>query len=216
MEYLCYILSRIFSTCRKHFSVLSSLMTYHRVCNQINTMGVTSGAGTDYPSKVPGFTPVLVGFVLFDDQIYMYVLQIVVCTLYFFFWPLCCLFFFDIRILITPLVSLNLSYGPFKQIQMCRSFSLLAYIYGVVGDQIIKGPGGSMSQVVGLPNNSYKPITYVAWVRTLRCKLQKGCTRLRPQVIKFTSCLPIVGGYLVVLRLLPPLKLVSMIQLKYC
>jgi hypothetical protein len=24
---------------------------------------------------------------------------------YFFFWPLCCLFFFDIRILITPLVS---------------------------------------------------------------------------------------------------------------
>jgi len=25
------------------------------------------------------------------------------CT--FFFWPLCCLFFFDIRILITPLVS---------------------------------------------------------------------------------------------------------------
>ena len=25
--------------------------------------------------------------------------------LYFFFWPLCCLFFFDLRILITPLVS---------------------------------------------------------------------------------------------------------------
>ena len=30
--------------------------------------------------------------------------------LYFFFWPLCCLFFFDIRILITPLVSSNISY----------------------------------------------------------------------------------------------------------
>ena len=29
------------------------------------------------------------------------------CT--FFFWPLCCLFFFDIRILITPLVSSNSS-----------------------------------------------------------------------------------------------------------
>ena len=29
--------------------------------------------------------------------------------LYFFFWPLCCLFFFDIRILITPLVSSNSS-----------------------------------------------------------------------------------------------------------
>ena len=31
------------------------------------------------------------------------------CT--FFLWPLCCLFFFDIRILITPLVSSNSSYN---------------------------------------------------------------------------------------------------------
>ena len=39
--------------------------------------------------------------------------------LYFFFWPLCCLFFFDIRILIAPLVSSNYS---FKQINInkCR------------------------------------------------------------------------------------------------
>jgi hypothetical protein len=29
--------------------------------------------------------------------------------LYFFFWPLCCLFFYDIRILIAPLVSSNSS-----------------------------------------------------------------------------------------------------------
>ena len=35
-----------------------------------------------------------------------------------------------------------------------------------------------MSQVVGLPNNSYKPITNTAWVRARLCKLQKGCTRL--------------------------------------
>ena len=28
----------------------------------------------------------------------------------FFFWPLCCLFFFDIQILITPLVSSNTSF----------------------------------------------------------------------------------------------------------
>ena len=44
---------------------------------------------------------------------------------------------------------------------------------------IIKGVrGGSMSQVVGLFNTSYKPITNTAWVRTRICKLQKGCTRL--------------------------------------
>ena len=35
-----------------------------------------------------------------------------------------------------------------------------------------------MSLVVGLPSNSYKPITNTAWVRAQLCKLQKGCTRL--------------------------------------
>jgi hypothetical protein len=35
-----------------------------------------------------------------------------------------------------------------------------------------------MSSVVGLPNNSYKPITNTAWVRARLCKLQIGCTRL--------------------------------------
>ena len=40
----------------------------------------------------------------------------------------------------------------------------------------------------------------------------KKCTRLAAdKVIKFTSCLPMVGGSLRVLRLLPPLKLVAMI-----
>jgi hypothetical protein len=44
-----------------------------------------------------------------------------------------------------------------------------------------EGPGGSMSWVVGLPNNSYKPITNTAWVRTWLCKLQKRVhsTRIR-------------------------------------
>jgi len=48
--------------------------------------------------------PVLVGFALLDVEFYMNVLYIVVCPFVLFFWPLCCLFF-DIRILITPLVS---------------------------------------------------------------------------------------------------------------
>ena len=41
-----------------------------------------------------------------------------------------------------------------------------------------QGPGGSMSQVVGVPNNSYKHITNTAWLRARLCKLQKWCTRL--------------------------------------
>jgi hypothetical protein len=41
----------------------------------------------------------------------------------------------------------------------------------------IWGPGW-LSELVGLPNNSYKPITNTAWVCAWLCKLQKGCTRL--------------------------------------
>ena len=41
-----------------------------------------------------------------------------------------------------------------------------------------RAPGGSMSQIVGLPNNSYKHNTNTTWVRALLYKLQKGCTRL--------------------------------------
>ena len=89
------------------------------------------------------------------------------------------------------------------------SFLLLYSVYV----HVCRGPGGSMSQVVGLPNNSYKPITNTARVRTRLCKLQKGCTRFAAATIKFTSCLLMVGGSLRVL-LLPPLKLVAMIQLK--
>ena len=71
-----------------------------------------------------------------------------------------------------------------------------------------------MSQVVGLPNNSYKPITNTVWVSARLCKLKKGALDSQLQVIKFTSCLPMVGGSLRVLWLLPPLKQVAMIQLK--
>jgi hypothetical protein len=40
---------------------------------------------------------------------------------------------------------------------------------------------------------------------------KKGALDSQPQGIKFTSCLPMVGGSLRVLRLLPPLTLVAMI-----
>jgi hypothetical protein len=40
---------------------------------------------------------------------------------------------------------------------------------------------------------------------------KKKALNSQPQVIKFNSCLSMVGGSLRVLRLLPPLKLVAMI-----
>ena len=58
---------------------LSSLITWHRKSNQINTTGAISGAGTAYPSRAPEFIPCFSGFVLLDLQFYVYVLQNVVC-----------------------------------------------------------------------------------------------------------------------------------------
>ena len=94
----------ICSTCRKHFPVLYSFMTYHRVYNQINTTGANSGAVTAYPSGPPEFTP---GF-QWGSCYLIFSLMCMFCRslfvlLYLFFWSLCCLFFFDIRILITSL-----------------------------------------------------------------------------------------------------------------
>jgi hypothetical protein len=39
---------------------------------------------------------------------------------------------------------------------------------------------------------------------------KKGAFDSQPQVIKFSSCLPMIGGSLRVLQLLPPLKLITM------
>jgi hypothetical protein len=71
----------------------------------------------------------------------------------------------------------------------------------------LQGPGGSMSYVVGLPNNWYSPITNTAWVRAGFVNYKKGALDSQPQVIKFTICLPMVDDSLRVLRLLPPLTL---------
>jgi hypothetical protein len=80
-----------------------------QVCSKINTTGTTSGAGHAFPSGaskfIPGFSGVrvtrsLVLCVCFVDRC------LYLCT---FFFDICCLFFFYLRILITPLVSSNSS-----------------------------------------------------------------------------------------------------------
>ena len=80
-------------SCRKYFPVLSSSMTYHRVCNWSNTTGATNGAGTAYPSGAPEFTHGL-------RVTRSLVLCVMLCRslfvlLSFFFLPMCCLSFFD-------------------------------------------------------------------------------------------------------------------------
>ena len=73
----------------------------------MNTTGVTSGAGTAYPSEAPVFTSVFSG-VRVTRSLVLYIC-FVDRFMYIFFCSLCCLIFFDMRILIAPSVSTNSS-----------------------------------------------------------------------------------------------------------
>ena len=53
ISYMICVLNTMFSD----IIPLEYLMTYHRLCNQNNTTGVTSGAGTVYPTGASEFTP---------------------------------------------------------------------------------------------------------------------------------------------------------------
>ena len=59
-------------------------------------------------------------------------------------------------------------------------------------------------------NNIKSKYTTVGSRPTLQIT-KKGALNSQSEVIMLTSCLPMVGGSLRVLRLLPPLKLVTMI-----
>jgi hypothetical protein len=107
----------------KHYGVsvvLSSLMTYHRVCDKSNTTGAICGTGTAYPSWAPDFIPVFSGvgiarslvFYVMSCRSLFVLLAIALSVLqltasdhpFGIFWPLRCLSF-NLRFLIIPLVS---------------------------------------------------------------------------------------------------------------
>ena len=97
-------MTTICSICRKHFLVLSSFMAYHLVCSYTNRTGDISGAELLILPKHLSSPPVLVRFVLLDLYVYVYL------SFSTFFSSLCCTSFFELRILITPLVSSNFTY----------------------------------------------------------------------------------------------------------
>jgi len=93
--------------------ILSSFIIYYRMCNKSNTTGVTYRAGTGYPSGGHEFTPDF-SRVCVARSLAFYVM---LCTslfvlLYFFFWPLHYMSFFDLRLLITFLKSFLTYKGP--------------------------------------------------------------------------------------------------------
>jgi hypothetical protein len=83
MEYLCHKWPRICYTCRRVSLVEQKLLI---LPEHLSSTLVFSGV------RVTRSLALCVCFIV---------------LLSFFFWPFCCLFFFDIRILITPLVSSN-------------------------------------------------------------------------------------------------------------
>jgi hypothetical protein len=96
-----------FPTNKKHFTVIKILILYLYIIEQVILVEQELLTLPEHLSTPPGFSGVrvarsLVLCVVFVDR------SLSFCT--FFFWPLCGLFFFDLRILIVPLVSSNSSY----------------------------------------------------------------------------------------------------------
>ena len=85
----------ICSVCRDHNLTLPPSSWF----DKSNTTGATSDTGTVYPSGEPGFTP---------DLIWRPCCSIVSRVHCVFFCPLYCLSFFDLQLLITPLISSNI------------------------------------------------------------------------------------------------------------
>jgi hypothetical protein len=109
-EYLFHKWPRICSVCRNHYSILSSVMTYHPVYDKDNTTGATCGAGTPYPSGTPEYTHCFSGVHVSRSLVFCVMLcRSLFGLLSVFFWPLYYLPFFDLRLIIrpTPLLSLN-------------------------------------------------------------------------------------------------------------
>jgi hypothetical protein len=94
----------------KHFTqiqlkvIISSFIIYYRMCNKSNTTGVTYRAGTVYPSGEHEFTP---GFsrVCVARSLAFYVMLCTSLFVLLYFWPLHYMSFFDLRLLITFLIS---------------------------------------------------------------------------------------------------------------
>jgi hypothetical protein len=106
-------------------------MIYYRIINNITTLLVKQELRTlpEHLSAPPDFSGVRVNLIVSFMCMFC---RLLVVLLYFYFWPLCCLFFFDIQILITPLVSSNPSYKE-QSTEHFQDSVLISYIFCVLG-----------------------------------------------------------------------------------
>ena len=93
-----------------HDPALSSFMTYNWICKINNTTRATRRRGTGYPSGAPDFTTCFSGVRVARSLVFCVILcRSLFVLLCLFTWPLYCLFVFDLRLLITPLMSSSFS-----------------------------------------------------------------------------------------------------------
>jgi hypothetical protein len=110
-------------------------MTCHRACKKNNTTGATCGAETAYTFGAFEFTPVFSGVRVARSLVFCVMFyRSLFAPLCVFLWPLCCLSF-DLRLLITHLVSSNFSYHmqnllvfSFQTPLRCRIYKYLDYV----------------------------------------------------------------------------------------
>ena len=87
-------------------NLIQNYKSYNNICRKYaNATGSTSGGGTAYLSGVPDFSP----DVTLSLGLCVCFVDTCLSFLSFFLCPLCCLSFFDLRILITLLVFSNSS-----------------------------------------------------------------------------------------------------------
>ena len=106
-DYLYHKWPRICCVCRCHNLILSSFMTYHRLCNKSNMTGATSGAGTSIlPEHMT--SPLIFCEVRAWRS---FVFCAMLCkSLFVVFLLVIVLKFFYLRLLFTPVVSLSISW----------------------------------------------------------------------------------------------------------
>ena len=108
-EYLYHKWPEICSICPNHNPVLSSFMTYHWACNKSSTTSATCGSGTAAnSSRTPEFTssPPIVSGVRVVLSLVFCVMLVDRCLSFcpFFLWHCIVCSFFNVRLLISPLV----------------------------------------------------------------------------------------------------------------
>ena len=114
----------------------------HRICSKSNTTGATGGVGTAYPPGALAFIPGFGGVRVARSLIFCIMFcRWLFVLLSFFFWPLCCLFFFNLRLLHDcsfGFLKLVLLLFDFEQlnfdIRLCKScYTVLLFISERIG-----------------------------------------------------------------------------------